>query len=182
VRRRPALRILPILLAAALGCTSVAALTGTPARLLEEGRAALRARDFEKGYAPLKELRTRFPDRPETAKAYPLAAASVRKLYRHHQYNDPDSAWVTREPDFMFDWLASMLAAGDAQKSLDELMLGMPHSFYARLAARARANPELGAWNFTPVFDNGLIDSITAERIAGTGEDAGDTAESGRAG
>jgi hypothetical protein len=168
MRRRSAVtRALPALLAAALGCASVAALTGRPERLLEEGRAAIRSGDFGAGYAHLEELRTRFPWREETTRAYPLAAAAVRKLYRRHQYTDPDSAWVTREPDFMFDWLGSMLAAGDAQQPLDTLMLGMSHAFFARLVARAETSPELRGWAFHPVFDNGLIDSIRAERLPG---------------
>jgi hypothetical protein len=168
-------RLLPRLslpLALALGC---AALVGKPARLLEEGRAAVEAGQYETAWVHLKELRTRYPGRPEAAEAFPLAATALRKLYRKNLYVDPDSPWVTTEPGFVFDWLGSLFRDGEvAQAPLEQLMVDMPHPFFVALQTYAEGDERLGQWTFHAKFDNGMVERIRAERAQGTaGESEG---------
>lgn len=130
---------------------------------------AVRREDWEAAYGHLRTLRARHPARPETAEAFPLAAVLYRKLYYRDRYRAPDPVWLTSEPDFVFDWLAS-LHDGDAfpGDAVRALLVGMPFPFAQRYAAWAAQHPATARWELEVVEDNGIVESVTGRPAEAT--------------
>lgn len=165
---RRALRAAPLLLAPALvglalGCATLGA--GEPGQLRDAAQVQLDAGDLEGAYRTLARIRIEHPDSPEAREVFPAAARIFKREWWRHRYREADSPWLTSEPAFLFDWLASFYA-GDAfpQREAEFLLLGMPVGFLRDYQTFAAARPELARWRITGEDDNGVLESIAAAR------------------
>ena len=151
-----------VLLCIASACAHLG-LGGAPA-LLEEAKAAGKAKDMETAYARLKQIEIRYPGSPESREAFPLAAASLRVLYFQHRLNEPNSVWVTSEPDFLFDWFATYFRDGSPEAAANALFVGFDYGIFRRFEAFAKSRPDLAPWLLRAQDDNGIIEAVTVER------------------
>lgn len=166
MRARP-VELVALALCLLLATPGCGAFSREPGRLLEQARAALKEEQYETAYGHLAEIRRRFPDRPESAEAFPLAIHAFHKLWKKNRWVNPDSRWVRSEPQAMFDWLSSFFGDGEApQEQLDILFVGMRPAFYDAFPEYARTHPVLSRWSFELVFDDWKIVKVTASRAA----------------
>ena len=193
MKRRRALRALPVpvVLATVLGCAglfgegtcrerdeaarsvSVSArsvqtsctVLRRPDRLIELCDAALGNRDFETAFAWLALVRTLYPGSAESRDVFPTAARVFQKAHLAHR-TEPGSIWITSEPRFMFDWLASFFEDGAPfpQSQADAFFLGMHYGMFRDFLAWAQQRPDLARWQLVAEKDNGWIFSVAGER------------------
>jgi hypothetical protein len=155
---RPVLACLVAWLMLATACSSK-----EPARLLEEGGAAYDREQYETAYQTLTEIWRRYPDSPQSAEAFKLAASSLHHLWNRNYYDHPDGPWIQTEPLVIYDWLASFFQDDAApQEKIDELFLRMPARFYDGFPDYARSHPILGGWTFEAAIDDWRIARVTA--------------------
>jgi hypothetical protein len=138
---------------------------GGPRALLAEANAAFDRRDLETTYARAKQIRVEHPGSPESREAFALAAYAWKQLYHGRRYVDPDSIWVTDERDFLFDWLASFFGPESPQAVAEVMFVGVDYGVFREFEAFARSRPELSQWRLRAEDDNGIIQSVTAERV-----------------
>jgi hypothetical protein len=172
VARRPrtlgaALLLLGLFALPTVGCQQFALGSEEPERLLTEARASLQRGDQEAAYRHLKRIRTEYPESPECDVAFPWAASLWKELWFRDRYSQPDSAWITVEPEFLFDWLASYFDEVEEfpRREADALLRGMPWSVYQRSAAHADTRPEFSGWVLRVEEDDGHIRSVEGERV-----------------
>ena len=161
---RPArIGILALLVVLGLGA-GCAHLGFGPRALLDEANAAIDARDYPTAYGLLKRIALEYPDSPESAEAFPLAAGCLKVLYHHDRYRQPDSVWITSEPRFMFEWLTRYFEAGSPELAVSALFVGCPYNVLREFEEYAKGNPYVSQWVIRAEDDNGIIRSVTAER------------------
>jgi hypothetical protein len=129
---------------------------------MEEASAALERKDYEAAYAHLKRVATEYPDSPEAVEAFPAAAACFKLLYHHYRYRQPDSAWVTSEPTFMFEWLARSFA-DSPEAAANALFVGCPYNLFREFQEFGKDRPQLSRWALEAQDDNGIIQSVRVE-------------------
>jgi hypothetical protein len=158
--RRRSRSLVALLLALAFGCATGAA------SIREQADAALEKGDQEGAYRHLASLYRQHPDSDAAREAFPLAARILKYQYVRHRYADPDSAWVTSEPEFLFGWLAHY--AGDAFPSDEAAVLfrGMHQGFAMRFVEWSKQAPQLARWSYRVEEDNGKVQSFTATPVA----------------
>jgi hypothetical protein len=162
--RLPILCLTVTALAWLSGCAALSGLVNPAGRLLAQADEAIEQQDFDTAYRHLTEIRKRYPGSAESREAFPLAAAIFRRSYFRHRYRQPDSPWLTSEPDFMLDWFASFLEGPEfPQAEAEALFLGMPYGYFRRYLARAETRPELARWAIRAEDDNGIIEAVVAE-------------------
>ena len=182
MRHRLPLRILPALLVTALGCTtispqpsacpgSIEEVLAKPSLLREQADAALEHDDLELAYRYLALIETLHPASPESRELFPAAAKLFKRAYFRNRIAHPNSLWLTSEPVFMFQWLATFFQDEKdfPEQQVATLFIGMPLTFYDEFAAYAKDRPTLSRWQIRAKEDDGKIESITAELAAGPG-------------
>jgi hypothetical protein len=151
-----------LVLFATVACAS---LSREPAHLLDQGRAALDRREYETAYSTFKELRTRYPRRPESDEAFGPACAAFKAAYYRNRHTKPE--WVTSESAFMFQWLEGYFdQPGFPREQVEQLLLRMPYPLFAGFISYARTRPNLAQWVLHEQDDNGIVQTITAEPAA----------------
>ena len=153
-----------VALACLLGLAAGCALFRGPGTLLVQANAAFDRRDAEGAYALAKQIRLAYPASPESREAFPIAAYAWKFLYHQHRYSAPDSAWVTAEPAFLFDWLATFFASGSPQQAAEVMFVGLPYGVLRDFEDFARSRPELAPWRLEAQDDNGIIQGVAVER------------------
>ena len=152
----------PLALALALGCATVPGGDREPGALLRQAEAAIENGEHEEAYDLLVRIRERHPDSPESAEAFPLAAALFKHFYWRHRFVAPETSWVTTAPGFLFAWVADGTGDGYPQEQMETLFRGMPFGIFRTFADFAAEPPRLAAYTFEVEKDNGIIESITA--------------------
>jgi hypothetical protein len=161
VARSPALCLAVASLAWLSGCAALSGLVNPAGRRLEQARLAIERKDLDGAYRELAEIRERHPDSPESREAFPLAASIFQRGYFRDRFSRPDSPWLTSEPGFMLDWLASLCeASAFPQAEAEALFVGMPYGFFREYLALAETRPELSRWAVRAADDNGIIEAI----------------------
>jgi hypothetical protein len=187
MRSRHRSRFLSALLVAALGCASGGPQTGgcpasagqvlaDPALLREHADAALREDDPELAYRYLALLQTLHPDSAESRELYPAAAKLFKQAYFRNRISKPSSVWLTSEPAFMFQWLASFFRGAQEfpQEQVDLLFVGMPLPVFQEFESFARSRPAVfDRWQLRAAEDDGKIEAVTGTRVEGSGRRAG---------
>jgi len=158
-----ALRLALLLLATSLACATVA--DDEPGRLRDEAQALLDAQDEEGAYRKLARIRLEHPGSPEAREVFPAAARLLKRAWWRHRHREPESPWLTTEPGFLFEWLASFYGDGFPQREAEFLLLGMPQGFLRDYEAFAATRPELAAWAITAREDNGILQGLDAVRV-----------------
>jgi len=155
-------RLLCVALVAALGC---AVLAGRPAPLLEQGRDALARGEYATAYDRFAEIRSHHPESAEAREAFPLAALALRRLWFAHRFKEPSARWLASEPAFMYAWLESFFQ-GDVfpHSEAAALFRGMPHGFFADFVQYSKSRPGLARWKLRATDDNGIVETVSAER------------------
>jgi hypothetical protein len=148
-------------------CESDPAVLGSPARLRELGERQLAARDLPRSYCYFALLRTLHPERAETAEAFETAAVIAKTLFLRVRYAEPQSMWLTSEPEFLFAWFEDLCASGAfPQQAAEALLRGLPRPLADRLNAHLAASPARVGWRVEVRDDNGLIDQVRGVRVA----------------
>jgi hypothetical protein len=142
------------------GCAALG--LGGPGRLLEESERAAAAGEHQTAYEMLKRIASEYPDSQEAEEAFPIAASYFKTFYHHYRYREPNSAWITSDPAFMFEWLARYSDENPSEKA-DALLRGCPMTVFREFEAFAKTRPELARWTFRTEDDNGIITSVQAE-------------------
>ncbi len=137
------------------------------AALFAEGDAALDRGDLEQAYLRFAEVPRLHPESPRSAEAFPLAARIYYKLFFRYRYQEVKPEWLAEQPAFLFDWLGARLEEGGGEDDVKALFLGMPWSHYQDYEAYARSHPDLARWGIRAVEDNGIIESVKVEGLAG---------------
>jgi hypothetical protein len=163
---RAAVVLAAIVTAASLaaGCAHFGA--GSSEGILHEARSAYEARDFETAYWRAKQLETEHPDSPDSYQAFVIACGSLKLLHHRHRYAQPDSVWVTSEPEYLFGWLAKYLDSEAASEAANVLFVGLPFQVFRDFQAYARSHPELAPIVLRAEDDNGIIQNVTIDRLA----------------
>lgn len=161
---RASLLLAPALPGLALGCAMLGA--GEPRRLRDQAQAQLDANDLEGAYRTLARIRTDHPGSPEAREVFPAAARIFEREWWRRRHREPESSWLTKEPVFLFGWLASFYG-DDAfpQREAEFLLVGMPVGFLREFQAFAAGRPQLARWTLTAEDDNGVVESIAAARV-----------------
>jgi hypothetical protein len=151
-----------------LGFTSACAHLGSggASRLEAEAKAAFDAKDLPTAYERLKQIEVRYPGSAESRNAFPKAAAVLRSLYFKNRSTDPNSIWVTSEPEFMFGWLATYFREGSPEAAANAFFVGFSVGTLRSFEVYAKGHPELAQWSIRAQDDNGIIESVTTERLA----------------
>ena len=153
-----------VLVGLALGC---ATWSHEPGRLLEQGNSKLAQRRFGEAWGDLSAIRAKYPHSAESAEAFTPAALAFQAMYARTRFM-PDSPWLTTNSQFMFEWLEAFFVADDfPQGHVDLLIHGMPYAFFVEYQKFAATRPTLARWRLSVTTDNGLIDTIQAERANG---------------
>lgn len=163
-RSRTAAIALCALLAFATSCAHLG--LGGASRLEAEAKAAVDAKDLPTAYERLKQIEVRYPGSDESRNAFPKAAALLRALYFKNRSTDPNSIWVTSEPQFMFGWLATYFREGSPEAAANAFFVGFPVGTLRDFEAFGKDRPEVAPWRIRAQDDNGIIESVTTERIA----------------
>jgi len=182
MRHRLPLRSLPALLVTALGCATFSAQPSAcakgieeflahPSLLREQADAALEKDDLELAYRYLALIETLHPDSAESRELFPVAAKLFKRAYFRNRIAHPNSVWLTSEPVFMFQWLATFFEdEGDFPKQqVATLFIGMPLTFYDDFASFAKTRPSLSRWQMRAKEDDGRIEAITGQLAEGPG-------------
>lgn len=158
---RSALLLAPlvVLVGLAMGCAHLT--LGGPATLLDDAKAAMAKNDPVTAYGLLKRIATEYPDRPESREAFPLAADCLKALYYAHRVPDPESVWVTSEPEFMFHWLARYFNGAFPEQEANALFAGLSYEVFARFLHFAKSDPKLSRWKLTAEDDNGIVYAVS---------------------
>lgn len=157
--RMPGALSIVLLLAASVGCAHAGFGAGS---LLSRARAALESGEIAEAYVLAKRVETEHPGSPESREAFPVAAQSFKHLYSQARYQDPTSAWITVEPDFMFRWLASYFDGSFPQQDVSFLFGGMSVDLFRQFEAYAKTDPRVSHWKLRAEDDNGFIHAVTA--------------------
>jgi hypothetical protein len=178
---RSDLRILPALLTAALGCTTLAAQPSScppsieqafakPTLLREQADAALEDGDLALAYRYLALIETLHPGSPESHELFPAAAKLFKRIYLRERIARPDSIWMTSEPIFMFHWLVAFFSDdGEFPKQqVATLFIGMPLTFFDDFMVFAKPRPQLARWQIRAKEDDGRIESISGQLAQGS--------------
>ncbi len=161
--RSSALIALAVLLSTTVaGCATLRG--GEANRLRDEADALLQAREYEDAYRKLAMIRSRHPDSREAREVFPAAALVFKRLWWQNRYTNPESAWLTTEPRFLFEWFESFAGDEFPQHEAERLLLGMPGGFYDEYRAFAETRPALAGWRLEVAKDNGILESIAAVR------------------
>lgn len=137
---------------------------GSAALLLEQARYELETtKNLPKAYRYLADLHALHSESPEDAEAFSMAASLFQRLYFQNRHSHPDSIWMTSEPIFMFQWLASFCDDDSfSQSHLDSLFRGMPYDFSRDFTAFTLRSHKLSRWTLRVQEDNGIIESVDA--------------------
>lgn len=169
MHRRPVLLAIVLLLATSCG-------SGAPETQARDALSAARARiadgDHEAAYRSLLRIHREFPGTPSEREAFPLAAALYKRLYFRDRYASPDAEWVVDGAAALFAWLETYVS-GDGetafpQAEAEALFIGLHYGFIREFQAFAAGRPKLAAWRLTVQKDNGIVESVRAERREGT--------------
>lgn len=166
--RKPLRALLLLAVAAGLACSHLGrGADEAPLALREQAERAFVRRDWEAAWMPLRTLREAYPDHPETADAFPLAAAVYKRLYYRDRFADPDSAWIRSEPDFLFQWLESFYPDGAPEAQALAMLRGLPLSFARRFLAWKQTRPALARWELEVSEDNGIVNAVHTRSTQG---------------
>ena len=66
----------------------------------------------------------------------------------------------------MFGWLATYFRDGSPEAAANAFFAGFPVGTLRSFESYAKAHPELAQWSIRAQDDNGIIESVTTERLA----------------
>ncbi len=129
--------------------------------LRDDADQLLQTQDLEPAYRKLALIRVRHPESPEAREVYPVAAAIFKRMWWRNRYTNPESPWLTEEPEFLFGWLESFADEAFPLEQAETLLLGMPTNFYQQYEAYAANSAVLARWPIAMEKDNGIVESIS---------------------
>lgn len=151
------------LLLGAVACAGLPGAGPSPKELRARADEAIAAGELEVAYDRLAEIYRQDPESPQSAEAFPLAAGLLQKLYMRNRYKAPESRWLTTEPEFVFDWFATLFNGEFPHEEAQFLFKSLPYSFFVRFEAYAATDPKLADWPIRAIEDNGRIKRVFVE-------------------
>jgi hypothetical protein len=148
-------------------CESDPALLASPPQLRELADRNLAQGDLPRAYCYYALLHTLHPGRAETADAFENAAVIAKTMFLRVRYAEPQSRWLTHEPEFLFAWFEDFFANGAfPQQAAEALLRGLPRPEADRLNAHLAASAARLGWLVEVNDDNGLIVEVRGVRVA----------------
>jgi hypothetical protein len=131
-----------------------------PGALRAQAEQAIDANELEAAYDHLVELQRRYPESRESATAFPLAAAIFQSFYWQNRFANPESRWLTTEPEFLFAWLATLPGDEFPEDAVTSLFVGLNYNFFRRFERFTASDARLTRWTLVAIEDNGIVESV----------------------